>query len=53
MVTPESKRLMQLSDPGFPGWQITVDGLVQKPLSLDISDLLNLIHVEERVYRHR
>ena len=52
-ITPETTKLMDLSDPGFPGWSITVDGLVEQPLTLDINDLLNLVHLESRTYRHR
>jgi sulfoxide reductase catalytic subunit YedY len=35
------------------GWQVTVDGLVQKPRVFDIDDLLKLSPPEERVYRMR
>ncbi len=34
-------------------WQITIDGMVEKPINLDISDLMKLMPLEERVYRHR
>lgn len=36
----------------FP-WQIRVDGLVNKPRTFDIDDLLNYFPLEERRYRHR
>jgi sulfoxide reductase catalytic subunit YedY len=35
------------------GWQVSVDGLVQKPKTFDIDDLLKLSPPEERVYRMR
>jgi methionine sulfoxide reductase catalytic subunit len=34
-------------------WTVTIDGLVEKPLTLDIDDLLKQVALEERVYRHR
>jgi sulfoxide reductase catalytic subunit YedY len=34
-------------------WTITVDGLVETPLTLDIDHLLSRMPLEERVYRHR
>ena len=34
-------------------WTVTIDGMVQKPLTLDIDDLLKRITLEERLYRHR
>ncbi len=36
----------------FP-WKIRVDGLVHKPKTFDIEELLKLIPLEERRYRHR
>jgi sulfoxide reductase catalytic subunit YedY len=35
------------------GWQVTVDGLVQKPRVFDINEILKLSPPEERVYRMR
>jgi sulfoxide reductase catalytic subunit YedY len=35
------------------GWKVTVDGLVQKPRTFDLADLLRLSPPEERVYRMR
>ena len=34
-------------------WQITIDGEVEKPLTLGIDDLLKQVRLEERVVRHR
>lgn len=34
-------------------WEIRIDGLVEKPLTLDYDDLLRLMPMEERLYRHR
>jgi len=34
-------------------WSVEIDGLVNKPQTLDIDTLLKLAPLEERVYRHR
>jgi sulfoxide reductase catalytic subunit YedY len=34
-------------------WQIKVDGLVEKPFTIGIDDLIRKIPLEERIYRHR
>ena len=34
-------------------WAVAVEGLVNKPKTLDIDDLLKLAPQEERIYRHR
>jgi methionine sulfoxide reductase catalytic subunit len=34
-------------------WQVVLDGLVERPLTLDIDDLLRRMPLEERLYRHR
>ena len=34
-------------------WTIAIDGEVEKPLTLDIDDLLKQVTLEERIYRHR
>lgn len=34
-------------------WQIVVDGLVNKPLTLDFDELVRKVTLEERLYRHR
>jgi sulfoxide reductase catalytic subunit YedY len=34
-------------------WAIALDGMVAKPRTLDIDDLLKQVQLEERVYRHR
>lgn len=52
-VTPEARAAMELADPGFQGWTLTVDGMVAKPLKIDVRDLIKKVHIEERIYRHR
>ncbi|WP_020591130.1 protein-methionine-sulfoxide reductase catalytic subunit MsrP [Kiloniella laminariae] len=34
-------------------WDIVLDGMVEKPLTLAIDDLLAKVELEERLYRHR
>lgn len=34
-------------------WTVTIDGMVEKPITLDFDDLLKKMPLEERVYRHR
>jgi sulfoxide reductase catalytic subunit YedY len=34
-------------------WAINIDGLVEKPFTVDIDDLLKKMPLEERLYRHR
>jgi len=34
-------------------WTVTIDGMVAKPLTLGIDDLLKRVTLEERLYRHR
>ncbi|HWD58289.1 MAG TPA: protein-methionine-sulfoxide reductase catalytic subunit MsrP [Stellaceae bacterium] len=34
-------------------WTVTIDGMVDKKLTLDIDDLLKKMPLEERLYRHR
>ena len=34
-------------------WTIKVDGMVEKPMTLGIDDLLKRVGLEERLYRHR
>src|SRR3954452_19714007 len=34
-------------------WQIKIDGMVEKPRTIDLDDLLKQVRLEERVYRHR
>jgi len=34
-------------------WSIRIEGLVDKPRTIDLDDLLKTVRVEERVYRHR
>lgn len=34
-------------------WQVTIDGMVAKPRTLDVADLVRAMPVEERLYRHR
>ena len=34
-------------------WQIRIEGLVEKEMTLDIDDLIRRVSLEERLYRHR
>jgi sulfoxide reductase catalytic subunit YedY len=34
-------------------WSVAIDGMVEKPMKLDIDDLLKRMPLEERLYRHR
>ena len=34
-------------------WTVEIDGLVEKPMTIDIDDLLAKMPLEERLYRHR
>ncbi len=34
-------------------WEIKIDGMVEKPMTLGIDDLLKQAQLEERLYRHR
>ena len=34
-------------------WTITIDGMVEKEMQLDIDDLIRSVSLEERLYRHR
>jgi sulfoxide reductase catalytic subunit YedY len=34
-------------------WTVKLDGLVERPITLDIDDLLKKVSLEERLYRHR
>jgi sulfoxide reductase catalytic subunit YedY len=34
-------------------WTVTIDGMVEKPMTIDIDDLLKRMPLEERLYRHR
>lgn len=52
-VPPQARAAMELANPGFKSWAITIDGLVAKPMTVDVRDLIKMFHIEERVYRHR
>lgn len=34
-------------------WSIKIDGMVEKPRTLDFADLMKQVQLEERIYRHR
>jgi len=34
-------------------WTVTIDGLVEKPISMAIDELLKMVQLEERIYSHR
>jgi DMSO/TMAO reductase YedYZ molybdopterin-dependent catalytic subunit len=44
---------MTVSAQGFPGWNITIDGLVAQPMNLTIFELFDMMQMEQRVLRHR
>lgn len=50
-----SKRKVQDLAKGMntDNWQLQIDGLVEKPLTLDVDKLLKEIALEERIYRFR
>jgi sulfoxide reductase catalytic subunit YedY len=52
--SPNKQRVCRLVDPfQTRPWTIEVTGLVKKPQTLDIDDLVRRMPVEERLYRHR
>ena len=34
-------------------WTVTIDGMVEQPMTIDIDDLIARLPLEERLYRHR
>ena len=34
-------------------WSVTIDGMVEKPITMDIDSLIKSMPLEERLYRHR
>ncbi|MCF4099024.1 protein-methionine-sulfoxide reductase catalytic subunit MsrP [Maritalea mediterranea] len=34
-------------------WEVTIDGMVEKPIKMDIDELMAKMTLEERLYRHR
>ena len=34
-------------------WKLKITGLVEKPLTFEVEDLINKLKLEERIYRHR
>ena len=34
-------------------WTVTIDGLVEKPMTLGVDDIIRKVTLEERLYRHR
>ncbi len=34
-------------------WEVTIDGMVEKPITIGIDDLIRKMTLEERLYRHR
>jgi sulfoxide reductase catalytic subunit YedY len=50
----ESKDISAMAQ-GLPirPWTVTIDGLVDKPITIGIDDLLAKMPLEERLYRHR
>ena len=52
-VSSAAVEAMSFSQPGGQSWTLSVEGLVERPLLLNMSQLLSAVHVEQRVYRHR
>lgn len=36
-----------------PDWEIEISGLVENPMTIKVVDLINMMQLEERLYRHR
>lgn len=53
LVTRASVNALSLSSSSFPGWTITIDGLVASPITLDVRALIAMFGIEKRFYRHR
>eukprot|EP00242_Pyramimonas_sp_CCMP2087_P004391 CAMPEP_0198202572 /NCGR_PEP_ID=MMETSP1445-20131203/5754_1 /TAXON_ID=36898 /ORGANISM="Pyramimonas sp., Strain CCMP2087" /LENGTH=563 /DNA_ID=CAMNT_0043873561 /DNA_START=292 /DNA_END=1983 /DNA_ORIENTATION=+ len=34
-------------------WTVKIEGLVESPMEIDVKDLIDMFHIEERLYRHR
>lgn len=52
--TTSKKGVKELAkDMNTKGWKITIDGLVEKPLTLDVKELVKNYTLEERIYRFR
>ena len=52
--TTSKEKVKKLSHTLNPNaWTITIDGLVEKPFQIDISDLVKKFSLEERIYRFR
>ena len=50
----DDKNVYQYSDAlKIRPWTIAIDGMVEKPFTLGIDDLLKKVALEERLYRHR
>ncbi len=49
-VTPAAIEALDIKSPNFPKpWLITIDGLVEQPLTIDVKDLLSRLHMGEWV----
>ena len=53
LVSSAAVVAMSYSQAGGRGWMLQVDGLVEQPLLLNMTQLLASVHIEQRVYRHR
>ncbi len=50
----DKERVHQLTDKFVTSpWRVQIDGLVEKPMTVDIQELITLMGLEERVYRFR
>jgi sulfoxide reductase catalytic subunit YedY len=36
-----------------PDWEIEITGLIANPMTVNVWDLIDMMHLEERLYRHR
>ncbi len=41
---------MEVANPEFPGWVIEIDGMVAKPMRIDVRDLVKMLQVGEFQY---
>jgi sulfoxide reductase catalytic subunit YedY len=52
--TTDKNRVWQLAEKlSIAPWKVEVTGLVENPLSVDVDELVRMLPLEERLYRHR
>ncbi len=52
-TSEKSKVWENINDFKTRPWQVKISGLVKNPIVLDVDDLIKMMPIEERVYRHR